>query len=203
MVTTMAESRELHLAEVASTLCRGRCNLVRIRDGYNVYCPAHDDNKTPSLTIRIGKNGKLIYKCPAGCTQEAIPAALQRLGILPTVSQPGPVAGLDEIEAAAASCQWRGQHPWSLIQFAISEGADFNDVARAIADLDEQRARDLGTRGAAWSQLSGGDLVDISGFGELERGGALRGSPPFQHFWTKCPEVDRFPGRLNVEERWS
>src|SRR6516162_6244947 len=120
MVTTMAESRELHLAEIAATLCCGRCKPVRIRTGYNVVCPAHDDN-TPSLTIRIGRNGTLIYKCRAGCSQEAVGLELLRLGILPAVSQPGPVAGLDEIEAAAATYPWRGQHLSRLIQFALLE----------------------------------------------------------------------------------
>jgi hypothetical protein len=43
-------------------------------------CPAHDD-KTPSLAIRDGVDGKVLVKCHAGCSQEAVIDALRRKGL--------------------------------------------------------------------------------------------------------------------------
>jgi hypothetical protein len=38
-------------------------------------CPAHDD-RTPSLSVKEGQDGAILLKCHAGCTTEAIVAAL-------------------------------------------------------------------------------------------------------------------------------
>jgi hypothetical protein len=43
--------------------------------GYMARCPAHDD-RTPSLSVSEGKNGGVVLHCHAGCTVEAITAAL-------------------------------------------------------------------------------------------------------------------------------
>ena len=43
-------------------------------------CPAHDD-KTPSLSIGEGEGGRIIVKCHAGCSQDAVIDALQRRGL--------------------------------------------------------------------------------------------------------------------------
>lgn len=56
------------------------------------HCPAHEDAR-PSLSIAVGGDGKLLWKCHAGCTQERVLAALRRAGVLPDprghVSAPG------------------------------------------------------------------------------------------------------------------
>ncbi|HUW15341.1 MAG TPA: hypothetical protein VM537_36860, partial [Anaerolineae bacterium] len=50
--------------------------LVQRRgDGWIGLCPAHDD-RSPSLSIREGKDGRVLLKCHAGCTVEAIVAVL-------------------------------------------------------------------------------------------------------------------------------
>jgi putative DNA primase/helicase len=41
-------------------------------------CPAHHD-KTPSLSISIGNDGKTLVKCHAGCSQDAVIGALTAL----------------------------------------------------------------------------------------------------------------------------
>ncbi len=43
--------------------------------GWQAKCPAHDD-KTPSLSIAEGDDGRVLLKCHAGCTSEAIVQAL-------------------------------------------------------------------------------------------------------------------------------
>lgn len=47
--------------------------------GWQCHCPAHDDERSSlSLTER---NGKTLLKCHAGCTQEAVIAALKNRGL--------------------------------------------------------------------------------------------------------------------------
>ena len=42
---------------------------------YMARCPAHDD-RTPSLSVSEGEDGRILLKCFAGCTAEAVVAAL-------------------------------------------------------------------------------------------------------------------------------
>lgn len=44
--------------------------------GWIAKCPSHDD-KTPSLSIREGQDGKILIKCHAGCTIEKICSDMQ------------------------------------------------------------------------------------------------------------------------------
>lgn len=44
-------------------------------DGYTARCPAHHD-ENPSLSLRLADNGTILMKCHAGCTIDAICAAL-------------------------------------------------------------------------------------------------------------------------------
>lgn len=70
--------------DVAQALSgEGRSRAKRTGQGYMVCCPAHDD-RSPSCSIKDGRNGVLLYFCFAGCTQEAVKAALEdRLGVEP------------------------------------------------------------------------------------------------------------------------
>ncbi|MGH9460874.1 MAG: AAA family ATPase, partial [Vicinamibacteria bacterium] len=47
----------------------------RSGNGYSARCPAHDDRK-PSLSISKGVDGRVLLKCHAGCSVEAIVDAL-------------------------------------------------------------------------------------------------------------------------------
>lgn len=49
--------------------------------GWLCRCPAHDD-KTPSLSVATGRDGRLLLTCFAGCTFDDVRAALVRDGIL-------------------------------------------------------------------------------------------------------------------------
>ena len=48
---------------------------TKTRDGWQACCPAHKD-KTPSLTIATGDDGRTLLYCQAGCKTEAVCAAL-------------------------------------------------------------------------------------------------------------------------------
>src|SRR5262249_10331976 len=53
-------------------------------DGRNglARCPAHDD-RTPSLSVSDGNDGKVLVHCHAGCSQDAVIVALQDRGLWP------------------------------------------------------------------------------------------------------------------------
>jgi putative DNA primase/helicase len=49
--------------------------------GWKCKCPAHDD-RNPSLKLDVGDDGKLLRHCFAGCSDEAVLAALRDAGVL-------------------------------------------------------------------------------------------------------------------------
>lgn len=51
--------------------------------GFMACCPAHED-KNPSLSVDDGADGKPLFFCFAGCSQEAVMAALQARGHWPS-----------------------------------------------------------------------------------------------------------------------
>ncbi len=59
--------------------------------GWQALCPAHNDHN-PSLDIDVGKDGKLLVICRAGCSQEAVITALKARSVWPG-------NGFDEKEA--------------------------------------------------------------------------------------------------------
>src|SRR4051794_21249791 len=48
---------------------------------YSCRCPAHDD-RNPSLTLNLGKSGKLLWHCHANCPSGAVLEALKERGLL-------------------------------------------------------------------------------------------------------------------------
>lgn len=55
----------------------------RWHGGYGIArCPAHDD-RSPSLAVRDGEDGRLLVRCHAGCHQAAVIAALRGRGLWP------------------------------------------------------------------------------------------------------------------------
>ncbi|MBS1873871.1 MAG: hypothetical protein JSU00_11695 [Acidobacteria bacterium] len=52
----------------------------RSGDGWMACCPAHED-RTPSLHISEGIDGKVLVKCFAGCGQRAVLDALRGIGL--------------------------------------------------------------------------------------------------------------------------
>lgn len=58
----------------------------RSGSGWMVCCPAHED-RTPSLSI-TERDGKLLFKCFAGCEQQAVVTALRKRGLWPDPETP-------------------------------------------------------------------------------------------------------------------
>jgi len=70
--------------EIAAQLGGGK--EKRNGDGsWNTRCPAHNDDG-PSLSVSE-KNGKILVRCHAGCTQEAVINALRDRGLWPKITK--------------------------------------------------------------------------------------------------------------------
>ena len=50
-------------------------DVTRTSSGWSARCPAHDDD-TPSLSVSLGDDGRVLIHCHAGCSAEQIAAAL-------------------------------------------------------------------------------------------------------------------------------
>jgi hypothetical protein len=65
----------------AETIASALQKAKRVRPGkYVACCPAHDDTN-PSLSIEDAPSGKVLVKCWAGCSQDAVIDALRDLGL--------------------------------------------------------------------------------------------------------------------------
>jgi putative DNA primase/helicase len=61
----------------------------RSGSSFTARCPAHDDRR-PSLSIRDTKEGLVLVKCHAGCSQGAVIDALRNAGLWPSTTRPQP-----------------------------------------------------------------------------------------------------------------
>lgn len=78
-------------ADIASRLSgSGKSKAKKTGRGWMVCCPAHED-RTPSLSLADGREGKLLYYCFAGCQASDVQAALENeLGVHSSAPAPKP-----------------------------------------------------------------------------------------------------------------
>ena len=63
------------LAVVREALERAGCDPRGCDDDFTARCPAHDD-RTPSLSVRAGTDGRVLLLCRAGCPTERVLEAI-------------------------------------------------------------------------------------------------------------------------------
>lgn len=105
------------------------------RDKYMARCPAHDD-KSPSFSLNIGRNGQPVFYCHAGCTQHEVLSALEDRGLWSPKGQEGGVDpcpySLDEIDVQ----RWIIRIACSDIRKqCVPRAADKNAMQRAYSIL--------------------------------------------------------------------
>lgn len=82
--------------------------------GWLCPCPAHQD-RTPSLSVRDGQNGRLLLTCFAGCAFDEVLAELRARGILPKRGErPLPRRDSRPDPEAEADLQRRVEAAWSI-----------------------------------------------------------------------------------------
>jgi hypothetical protein len=80
-------------ASLAETLAARRCGVGQ----WMTRCPAHDDS-SPSLSIREGRDGRVLVHCWAGCTLSAV---LKALGLSMRDLFAGPPPALEQVALLA------------------------------------------------------------------------------------------------------
>ena len=109
-------------------------------DGYMACCPAHDD-KNPSLSLSTGQNGRTVWKCFAGCSQEAVQDAMHRMGLWPYPSSGGAVrSGSPSAALAPVSSSVRREHVTSY-HYTDEHGVPVLRVDRGIDHFADGKAR--------------------------------------------------------------
>lgn len=116
MTPVQFRTDQVRTAETIARALRGKKN----RTGWTAHCPAHDD-RTPSLSIRLAEDGKILVHCHAGCQQLDVVAALKARklwteGSRPYRSlsrfEPRPIVELDQAERRkSALAIWEATTP--------------------------------------------------------------------------------------------
>ena len=73
------------------------------------FCPAHDNTKTPALSVTDGPDGRLLVKCHAGCSGRDVIGELQRRGIIDGKGHKAPAPSAAEIAKRKAEDQRRDE----------------------------------------------------------------------------------------------
>jgi hypothetical protein len=83
-VITAAQNRQAAAAHMSSAEDVARAldtGARRGNGGWSCRCPAHDDHHA-SLSLSDGHDGRLLWRCHAGCDQDKVQAELKRRGLL-------------------------------------------------------------------------------------------------------------------------
>jgi len=110
--------------------------VVRAGKAFKALCPAHGD-KTPSLSVKEGDDGRVLIHCFAGCSTEAVIGALsltmEDLFVADTNQHLVPrVLGVSARELNAAA-----EHEMRIIYIVKAD----QKAGRKISDADLQRAK--------------------------------------------------------------
>lgn len=70
--------------------------------GWIGFCPAHNNRRTPALSISEGRDGRLLIKCHRGCSGRDILAALAARGLIKGRGDWRPSDPVEEAKRAAA-----------------------------------------------------------------------------------------------------
>ena len=99
-------------------------------------CPAHDD-RSPSLSLKVGDGGKLLLKCFAGCEYSAIKAALEERGLVfpHAMANADPFPGKRPSERRAAPAPTAEEYDWTSSS-AINDTEYPCDICGRVTDCE-------------------------------------------------------------------
>ncbi len=93
--TSLEQTAKAILVALACSNPQCACQRSAVRGAGRTHCPVHSD-PGPSLNVEV-RGDKVLWKCHAGCAQDAVTAALRDRRLLPE-----PVRGLTLDDLASA-----------------------------------------------------------------------------------------------------
>lgn len=78
----------MNAAELAR-IARALGKAAKQGSGWLSFCPAHDNKRSPSLSLNLGRDGRLLVNCHAGCSGAAVLDALAARGLINRTPQGG------------------------------------------------------------------------------------------------------------------
>ena len=105
----------------------------RTAEGWKACCAAHDD-RNPSLSISDTDDGKILVKCHAGCSQDAVIESLKRLGAWPTSNECPKEKSKRRIVATYDYTDENGTLLYQVVRY------DPKDFRQRRPDLERRRA---------------------------------------------------------------
>jgi putative DNA primase/helicase len=95
-------------------------------NGWQARCPAHED-RDPSLSIAVGEDGRILLRCHAGCSTEAIVAAigLEMRDLFPDDVRATPSASKATPKRMVATYPYHGEDGQLLYEVVRYEPKDF------------------------------------------------------------------------------
>ena len=161
-------------------------NLEKVRPNgdrsWMACCPAHED-RTPSLSISAGDDGRVLLNCFAGCGVEAILAALR--------------LELSDLYVTLPEDTRRG----TLASQAPQKPPRDEPTTRAFVCLDDVRAAYVGSLGepsASWTYRDpAGEVFGVVFRWETPNGKTIRSAWRRVHEWSMSPPTIRPLYRLD------
>jgi len=125
---------------ILGSLAEHACVPRRSGKGWSARCPAHDDRKA-SLSVAEGDDGRVLVNCHAGCTVNAITAALglKRADLF--------VAPTSTVSTSTVLPSARGKREYSRRDNGKPPEKKFATARDAVAELERQH----GQRSALWT----------------------------------------------------
>ncbi len=118
--------------------------------GWQARCPAHDDRR-PSLSIAEGDGGRALVHCHAGCTPEAVAAAigLKMAELMPPRPAASPRKPARKPASGPAGGRWKPPTAGNAPRAAtgLSKAPAFPTASEAVAALERRH----GERTALWT----------------------------------------------------
>lgn len=111
---------------------------AQVGGGYSCVCPSHED-RTPSLSIGVGDDGRALIHCHAGCTLADI---CQSIGL-----RPGDLFDDDRPTTNGHAPRPRPRPRTPAIKSGSGEGPTFGTAREALAELERRH----GPRSATWT----------------------------------------------------
>jgi hypothetical protein len=186
--------------------------------GYVARCPAHADS-TPSLRISDGDGGKLLVKCFAGCTQDAVIDALRRLGHWPKKKGSTAVPGQGCYSVTGITLQQLADAKHLDIEFLRSLGLDqqrvkgvtrvkipYSDAGGTVTGIRSRLSLEKTGQRFIWRKGDHATLYGLHRLADVRRAGwvlLVEGESDCWTLWRYGLPALGIPGKSTWKKSWA